>query len=118
MGSSFANTASDRHRTLLEDVHPKQAKAYLKPVETVNFAEEIGGAVERAVALAGLSKKEAAAVVGVEAAQLSRWIAGTERPQFDRLFAVAELREPMVVALAKVAGAEIETQIKFPVRAA
>lgn len=114
MSRSLADAAPVRHRTLLDDVRPKPAKAFLKTLENAPIAEEIGGAIERAVAMVGWSKKEAAGQMGVEPAQLSRWIAGTERPQMDRIFAVAALREPVVVALAQLAGADISTRIEFP----
>ena len=65
-------------------------------------------------------RKEAAAKVGVDEAQLSRWIAGDSRnrPQFDRLFAVPELRQPLVIGLSALAdGAEVVTEIRFRRRA-
>lgn len=89
------------------------AKVDLKSVENRDFRAEIGRAIERAASLAGMSKKEVAALVGCEPAQLSRWIAGTETPQFARLFAIEALREPLCVALAQMSGAEIHMDIKF-----
>lgn len=89
------------------------AKADLKKVE--DWRGQMGQSVARCFALAGVSQKEGAALIGREAAQVSRWIAGTERPQFDALFAVDVLRQPLILALAELAGqgVEIETQIRI-----
>lgn len=90
------------------------AKAALNKVENVDFRAQIGACLQRAFALAGRSQKEAAALMGVEPPQVARWIAGTERPQFDRLFSVPELRQPLVVALAALAeDVEVVTEIRF-----
>lgn len=85
------------------------AKALIK-VE--DWRELLGKAVWRTLLLAGVSQKEAAALMGCEQAQISRWIAGTERPQFDRIFAQPSLRNALVVALAELAeGVTVETHI-------
>ena len=88
-------------------------KADLNPIETRDFRAEIGRAVQRAFSLAGLSQKEVAYLIDRDTAQIARWIAGTERPQFDALFAVAQLREPLCVALAQMAGAQVTTKVEF-----
>ena len=108
---------SARHRNSLEDVEPRMAKVDLKPVEhypeTPDFRRAIGVAIERAISLSGLTKKEIAGLIGhSDQAQLSRWIAGTERPQFDQLFAVEVLRWSLVCALADLAGGELITTIR------
>ena len=77
------------------------AKADLKKVEA-DFKAQIGGAIHRAFSLAGWSQKEAAARLNRDAAQVARWIAGTERPQMDALFALDELRWPLIQELAKL----------------
>jgi len=116
MGNSIAERRVNGHRNSLDDVTMKQAKADLKPVENApeaaDFPRAIGCAIERAVSMAGLSKKEVAGIIGVDQAQLSRWIAGTERPQFDRLFSVEVLRWSLVCALADLAGGELVTTIR------
>ncbi len=76
------------------------AKADLQKLEMSDFWAEIGKAIQRALSLAGWTQKEAAGHIGRDTAQIARWIAGTERPQFDALFAVEELRWPLVQALA------------------
>lgn len=100
----------------LENVTPTMAKADLMKVENRDFREVIGRSIQRALSLAGWSQKEAAGKIGREPAQIARWIAGTERPQFDALFAVEELRQPLVIALAQAiddSGVVVTTQINF-----
>lgn len=73
----------------------------------------IGQAVQRAVALVGLSNKEAAALIGVDDAEFGKWLNGSRRPQFDRIFAVEELRWPLVQCIAALdARNELVTTIR------
>ena len=116
MARSFSPAAVPSHRISLEDVRPQMAKADVNKVEDRDFRAEIGGVVQRAISLAGMTQKEAAAAMGRDSAQVARWIAGTERPQFDALMAVERLQEPTVIALAQVAGARTSTRIEFPDR--
>lgn len=102
MGTMVQEQPARRHRMSLESVSGRMAKVDLKPLENRDFRSEIGRAIERALSIAGLTKKETAAAVGVDQAQLSRWIAGTERPQFDTLMAVDALRWPLIQALASL----------------
>lgn len=92
--------------------HEPMAKADLKNLET--WKASLGTAVQRCFDLAGVSQKEGAALVARDPAQVQRWIAGSERPQFDALFAVDRLRQPIVIALAEIAGqgVELETVIR------
>ena len=111
---SLAEKAEPRHRISLEDVPLRQVKAQLKEIEKRDFRAEIGHAVQRALSVAGRTQKEAAGMIGVDVAQVARWIAGTERPQMDRLFAIEELRQPLIVALAELAeNVEVVTEIRF-----
>lgn len=76
------------------------------------WRDRVGAAVERALQLAGKTQKEAWALLGhTNGAQLSRWCNGTERPQFDSLFAVEALRQPLAQALAEMAGAEVAVTV-------
>jgi ribosome-binding protein aMBF1 (putative translation factor) len=113
MSRTLANSAATVHRISLEEVRPEMAKAEFKKVENVDFRAQIGRVVGRALAMAGLSQKEAAGEIGCDVAQMARWVAGTERPQFDRLFAVEALREPLCVALAQMAGATVHQHVEF-----
>ena len=117
MSVNLLNDARPSHRKSLEAVTTRQAKVDLKPLEnypeTPDFRRGIGLAIERAIAMSGLSKKEVAGILNHgDQAQLSRWIAGTERPQFDQLFAVEVLRWSLVCALADLAGGELITTIR------
>lgn len=109
MPNSLPDSSAISHLSRLESCEPSMAKADLKNIETA--AQLIGKAVSRCFALAGVSQKEAAALVGRDPAQVARWISGAERPQMDALFAVEALRQPLVVALAELAGADVTTHI-------
>lgn len=117
MGSSIAHVTAGGHLQRLENVRPSMAKAELKNIET--WKSSVGRAVQRCFALAGVTQKEGAALLDRDAAQVQRWIAGSERPQFDAIFAVESLRQPLVVALAELAGdgVEIITEIRVRRRA-
>lgn len=113
MQTTLQTSAVPSQRERLENLHPAMAKADLKKVE---WREQVGGAIERALSLAGLTQKEGWALLGHnDGAQLNRWIKGTERPQFDVLFSVEQLRQPLVLALCELAGAgvEIETTVRI-----
>jgi hypothetical protein len=73
-----------------------------------DWLRAVGGAIQRAVAMVGWSHKEAAARIGVDDAEFGKWNNWTRRPQMDRLFAVPELRQPLVVAFAELCGAGVE----------
>lgn len=89
------------------------AKADLKNLERP-WREQIGHAIERALHLAELTQKEGWVLIGHhDGAQLNRWIKGTERPQFDVLFAATKLRQPLAQALAEMAGAEVEVTVRM-----
>ena len=119
--ATVASESAARHRMSLESVTPRMAKADLNERENRDFRAVIGRAIQRAVSIAGWSQKEAAGKVGREPAQLARWIAGTERPQFDALFAVEELRVPLITALAQEiddSGVVVTTHIQMRQRKA
>lgn len=81
----------------------------------------IGRVIERALSLAALTKQDVSHRMGygTNQAPLSRWIAGAETPQFAKLFAVAELRVPLVIALAEIVeGVEVVTEIRVTRRLA
>ncbi len=116
MPSTLPNHNGARHLERLENGPRHMAKADLKNLE-IAWKEKVGHAVERAVKSCGLTQKECWALLGHnDGSQLSRWINGTERPQFDALFAVEILRQPLVVALAELAGAGIELETTIRIR--
>lgn len=116
MSTSLPSSASSRH-LLLSEIRPSgQAKADLKNLDA-EFRLLVGKAIQRAASLAGWTLKELAAKVERDPSQVSKWIAGIERPHFDALFAVEELRQPLAQALAEMAGCEVETVIRTRRRA-
>jgi hypothetical protein len=75
-----------------------------------DFKQLIGRAIERGIVLAGMTKQEVSYAMGYpDASALSRWIAGTETPQFARLFIVEALQAPLCVALSEIAKDAVVT---------
>lgn len=78
------------------------------------LAIEIGQAIERAIVLANLTKQDVAYRMGYsDQSALARWISGVETAQFPKLWAIEELRWPLVRSLAEISGkAEVEERIR------
>ena len=112
MNSKVANTAVSSHPVFPDIGRPQMAKVDVRVPDTA-WNELLGRAIQRAVALVGWSNKEAAAHIGVDDAEFGKWLSGARRPQFDRMFAVQPLREPLCVSLAQMVGAAVRTQIEF-----
>ena len=108
--ATIANSAVDRLRQRLENVRPEPAKADLKKLEE-QWKQQIGAAIDYAISQANRTQKEVWVALGHnDPSQLNRWIAGTERPHFDKLFAIEWLRQPLVIALAGLGGCGVEVQ--------
>ena len=96
------------------------AKADLKNIEIDERKAAIGRAVTRARQLAGLTQDELAGEIAkaldrdrFDPAQVARWEAGKERPQFDALLAVEVMWWPVVQCLAALDKAvEVVTHIR------
>lgn len=113
MDRRMQQSAPSAHLVLPEKSH-SQAKASLRNPEARDIKAVIGSAIQRAVSMAGMSNKEAAAKIGVNDSQFGKWLSGLETPQVHRVFAVEELQQPFVVALARMIEAcEQETTIRF-----
>lgn len=113
MGATLSAAAVSRHPVLPDIGRPRMAKADVRTPDMANWAEEIGRAIARAISLIGWSHKEAAAKLGVDDAEFGKWLSGNRRPQFDRLFALEELRQPLILSLAGLASdLEVVTQIR------
>ncbi|HXE79319.1 MAG TPA: hypothetical protein VNK41_01080 [Vicinamibacterales bacterium] len=99
---------------------PRPAKADLPSGETPRFLaereqKEAYGRLLRAVQGAlGKSRKEMAAILGVDDRQLGRWYAGTESPQVWRYHAIPVVRRTLrlIEALDDAEGAVVETTIR------
>lgn len=114
MSASLQSAVASRHPEL-SDIRPRMAKADVRKAE-VDFRAQVGRAIQRAASLRGWTLKELAAAVNHDARQVARWINGQERPHFDALFAVEELRQPLVVAIAELAGEGVEIDTVIRVR--
>lgn len=112
MAASLPAAAVLTPREKLEAIRLQPAKALMNRETPEALRRKPGLALARAIAEAGYSIKEAAAHLNRDAAQVSRWIAGTERVQIDALYAVPRLFAPFVVALAQDAeGVDVVTTI-------
>lgn len=103
MPCSVADRLPAAHPLLPDIGKPVVAKATVRipDIDDRVWERAVGRAIQRAVAVAGLSNKEAAALVGVDDAEFGKWISATRRPHLDRVLAVRQLRGPCVIALAE-----------------
>lgn len=90
---------------VLPETSSGQLKASLR-TPALDARSLIGRAIHRAVQLAGMSHKEAAASIGVNDSQFGKWLSGNEPPQVHRVFAVEALQQPLIVALAECCASE------------
>lgn len=111
------DAAMPSHPVLPDIGRAVMAKAHVR-MPDVDWLIVIGAAIQEAVKVAGFSNKEAAARAGVDDAEFGKWMNGTRRPQFDRLFAIPELRRPLVIAIAQLAGEGVEVVTEIRVRRA
>jgi hypothetical protein len=112
MGASVPADSAARHPVLPDIGRPVMAKVNVRTPD-IDWAVEIGAAIQRAVKKSGLSNKEAAAAAHVDDAEFGKWLSGSRRPQFDRLFAVEALQQSIVIELAGLAkDIEIVTEIR------
>lgn len=119
MAASLPEATAQRHRVIPE-IEPEMVKATLRKPEVVDFLAEIGRCLFRARSWLGWTLEELAGRMPPPSGsdkrdprQVRRWEQGEERPQVDVIFAVEELREPFVVQLAKLSGADVETCARF-----
>lgn len=120
MDSSVPDPLVRRQRLLAEKPasRPRMAKAALRNPESACWRLSVGQAIERVQSRSGLSLKEFAAAVGRDERQVARWFTGVEHPQLAAIFAVADLRQLLVVALAELAGEGVEVVTEIRVRRA
>lgn len=118
MAPIVATAPVDRqHR--LSDLQPGMAKVHttaLRIPDVDVWRAAVGQAIETTRLLAKLSLKEFAAVIERDERQVARWIAGTDRPQFDALFAAEALRQPLLIAFAELAGPSVDIETHITVR--
>jgi ribosome-binding protein aMBF1 (putative translation factor) len=99
---------------LIPQTRPRMAKADLRKPKSV----DVGRAIGRAQSLRGWSLKEFAAAAERNERQIAAWIAGTEHPQLDTLFAIVSFRQPLIVALAELAGLGVVVDTVITIRQA
>lgn len=101
---------------VISETRPQMLKVDLRKPETRRFWAETGACLEEAQRSAGWTLDQLAAEVGRDARQVRRWIAGEEQTQIAAVFAVEALRQPFVIALAKLAQCEVSTHISITAR--
>jgi ribosome-binding protein aMBF1 (putative translation factor) len=111
MPKTLASSAVSAHRVIPE-IRPEMAHADLRKPDIRDFQAEIGRCLESARNEQGWTLEQLSAALHRDPRQVRRWIAGDERVQLDVVFAVPELREPFVVALAKLARMKVTTTIE------
>lgn len=117
MPQSLSPSNRPRHVLSLDNVPTRMAKADVKNLDVANDADWrqlVSHALRRAVSVAGLSDKEAAAQVGVDAGEFAKWLGGERRPHVDRVLAAEQLRQPFLTELARLdTNVEIVTEIRW-----
>lgn len=114
MAPSLAVQTESRHPVLPDISRPRLAKPDVQILDADEWLVRIGRAIERAIAVVGWTHKQAADRIGVDAAEFGKWLSGGRRPQFDKCFAVPELREPLVLELAALTdGLRVKTTIEW-----
>ena len=93
----------------------KQAKASLPEVRKAEMEalwKKWGGCIDEVRGVFRLTLQEFAGELGKDERQVSRWIAGQERPQIEAVLAVQRYEGPMLIALARLAnGVQVDTVI-------
>lgn len=97
---------------LSSETRPRMVKAVL--LKAAN--NDTGRAIERARQLRGWSLKEFAGAAQRGERQIARWMDGTEHPQLDTLFAIVSFRQPLIVALAEIAGLGVNVRTTITMR--
>lgn len=108
---------AERQRVIAE-IEPEMQKASLRNSENPDFLAQIGECLDSARREVGWTLDQLAAELKRDARQVRRWIAGEERTQVDVVFSVPCLREPFVIALAKLARLMVEETITITRRRA
>lgn len=81
----------------LAAVHPQMLK-----VDSEGLRKKLGERVERALAIAGVTKQEAAFQMGYsDPGVVSRWCSAVERPLLDKLFLIVGFENAWLLALAE-----------------
>jgi ribosome-binding protein aMBF1 (putative translation factor) len=116
MALSLSQTDTALHRVIPEKASA-MAKAGIRKAENDEIQAEIGGCLDYARREVGWTLDQLAAELGRDPRQIRRWIAGEETLQMHVAWKVQALRQPFVIALAKLAACAIEVVIRARVTA-
>lgn len=118
MSSNATAGLASTHRERPEIGRPRMAKADLRFPEVERYRAGIAAIVHAITSHWTLEEFAARLEKGTgrpnwDVRQLARWQNGSERPQFDALMTIEELREPLLIGMAKLGDmqAEITTSI-------
>lgn len=105
---------------LLSDPRPEMAKAGLAGVRKTDLDAawrlQIAAAVKHVFDGTGWNLDQFAERVGRDKRQCARWFSGEDRPQFDALLAVPELRQPVLLMMAALVGDAVEIKTTIEIR--
>lgn len=107
----------------VEGIRGEMVSMDLNKVETAEdqARERFGSVLQRAVALSGMTDKEACVALGavidpsgdaIDKGQFSRWMAGKENPPMWRWYRVPRLRDALRAVEAMDAGLRVRTVIE------
>ena len=95
------------------DGRAKTAKADVRKADSAAYYRALGGCIEEVRNVHGLTLEAFAYELKVNDRQLARQIKGEDRPQLEKVFAVERFRGPLLIALAKLTGARVDTVLTF-----
>jgi ribosome-binding protein aMBF1 (putative translation factor) len=111
MSASVDERAATGHRVIPE-MRRAMAKAEVRKPENDEIQADIGGCLDYARREVGWTLDTLAEELGRDPRQVRRWIANEERTQLDVVFKVRALRQPFVIALARLAACQVEVVIR------
>ena len=111
MAHTVTTAAAVRQR-VIADIRPEMLKAGRVKPEMRRYWAEIGACLDEARRVVGWTLDQLAGEVKRDPRQVRRWLAGEEQTQLAAVFSVASLRQPFVIALARLADCEVITEIR------
>jgi ribosome-binding protein aMBF1 (putative translation factor) len=88
------------------------ARADLRKAENDEIQADIGGCLDYARREVGWTLEQLAAELGRDPRQVRRWIANEETVQTHVVWKAKPLRQPFVIALARLAACQVEVVIR------
>lgn len=112
MSTRLLTTPPASHRVLPEK-SSGQLRANLRKAESEDSLKELGECLGFARRYVGWSLKELAAALNRDERQIARWERGEEKLSIVAVFAVPKMRQPFVVALAKLASCDVDITVRM-----